>query len=255
MPRHGADSSQESGSSRDHSLTPGVRCSVKHSDAGPGDRRPVGGPLLGIRRRSNHACETGQVTKATVRPAAVLAVLAALSFLVTACGGGPAHSGVASLSNTKTMTTQSIGSAGSSSSSQAGPTIAQLLKYAECIRSHGVSDFPDPGPAKGGGFAFGVQPDANPRSPTPQFEAAEKACQKDVPPGLAETPAQMAANALKYTECMRSHGEPDFPDPNTQGMIKINPTGILSPNAPQLQRAEIACQSQNNGGFDEEFSG
>jgi hypothetical protein len=129
-----------------------------------------------------------------------------------------------------------------------------LLKYAVCIRSHGVADFPDPVPATGGGFAFRVKPDADPRSPTPQFQAAEKACQKDVPPGLAKTPAQMAANALKYTECMRAHGEPDFPEPNAQGMITINPTGILAPSSPQFHRAEKACQDLDNGGFDEEFS-
>jgi hypothetical protein len=195
------------------------------------------------------------VTKATTRPTPVLAVLAAVSFLVTACGGGPASNGVANLGKPKTTTTQPSAATGSGSSSQSGPTEAQLLKYAVCIRSHGVGDFPGPGPAPGGGFAFGVQPDANPRSPTPQFQAAEKACQKDVPPGIANsTPARMAANALKYTDCMRSHGEPDFPDPNGQGMITINPTGILVPNSPQFQKAEKDCQSQNNGGFDEQFT-
>ena len=34
-----------------------------------------------------------QLTKATTRSVAVLAVLTALSFLVAACGGGPAHNG------------------------------------------------------------------------------------------------------------------------------------------------------------------
>ncbi len=92
---------------------------------------------------------------------------------------------------------------------------------------------------------------------SPQFQSATKACQKDVPPSLANlTPAKMAANALKYTDCMRSHGEPDFPDPNSQGLIKItSPTGIMGPNSPQFQRAEKACESLNNGGFDEQMSG
>jgi hypothetical protein len=186
---------------------------------------------------------------------AVLAVLAALSFLVAACGGGPAHNAVASLGKAATTTAQPGAPAGSGSSGQSGPTEAQLLKYAECIRAHGLRDFPDPVPAAGGGFAFRVEPGLDPRSPSPQFQAAEKACQKDVPPGLANlTPAQMMANALKYTECMRSHGEPDFPDPNGQGMIKIIPTGIMDPSSPQFQRAEMDCQSQNTGGFDEEIT-
>ena len=199
--------------------------------------------------------DTRQVTKATTPPAAVLAVLAALSFLVTACGGGPVHSGVASLPNPKTTTTEPSAAPGSSSSGQSGPTEAQLLKYADCIRSHGEPNFPDPGPARGGGFAFGVTPGLNPRSSPPQFQKAEKDCQKDVPPSLANsTPAQMAANALKYTDCMRSHGEPNFPDPNGEGMITIDPSGILDPNSSQFQKAENECQGQNNGDFDEQFT-
>ncbi|HTX00087.1 MAG TPA: hypothetical protein VMD59_14990, partial [Acidimicrobiales bacterium] len=173
-------------------------------------------------------------------------------FLLSACASAPVHAGVANLGTTKT--TESNAPAGSASSGEAGPTELQLLKYAECIRTHGVRDFPDPVPAAGGGFAFRVRPDANPRSPTPQFLAAEKDCERDVPPGLAKTPAQMAADALKYTECMRAHGEPDFPEPDARGMITIDPTGILDPASPQFQRSERACQSQNNGGFDEVFS-
>ena len=63
----------------------------------------------------------------------------------------------------------------------------------------------------------------------------------------------MAANALKYTDCMRSHGEPDFPDPNSQGMIKINVTGIMGPNSPEFQRRRRPARPLNNGGFDEEM--
>ena len=198
--------------------------------------------------------DTGQVTKATTPPMAVLAVLATLSFLLAACGGGPARSAVASLGNAKTTTTQSGAPAGSSASSQLA-TEAQLLKYAVCMRTHGLSNFPDPVPAQGGGFAFRVEPGLNPRSPSPQFQSATKACQNDVPPGLANlTPAMMTANTLKYTECMRSRGEPDFPEPNTEGLIEINPTGILDPGSPQFQRAEKACQSLDNGGFDEQMT-
>jgi hypothetical protein len=37
-------------------------------------------------------------------------------------------------------------------------------------------------------------------------------------------------------------------------MIKINPTGIMGPSSPQFQRAEKACQSLDNGGFDEQMT-
>ncbi len=196
------------------------------------------------------------MSKATTRSGAVLAVLAVLSSLVTACGGVPAHNGVARLGNAKTTATQPS-AAGSGSSGPSGPTEAQLLKYAVCMRSHGLSNFPGPVPAAGGGFAFRASPGLNPRSPSPQFQSATKACQKDVPPSLADlTPADMAANALKYSDCMRSHGEPDFPEPNSQALIKITDlTGIMGPSSPQFQGAQKACQSLNNGGFDEQMSG
>ncbi|HTW06468.1 MAG TPA: hypothetical protein VME46_03105 [Acidimicrobiales bacterium] len=195
------------------------------------------------------------MTKTTVLRGAVVVVLAALGFFMASCGGSPAHNGVAGLGQAETATTRSSAPAGSGSPGQSGPTEVQLLEYAKCIRSHGVSDFPDPAPVAGGGYAFRVQPDANPRSPTPQFQAAENACEKDVPPSLAKlTPAQMMANALKYAVCMRAHGEPDFPDPNGQGMIKINPTGAMSPSSPEFQRAEKACQNLDNGSFDEEIT-
>ena len=90
---------------------------------------------------------------------------------------------------------------------------------------------------------------------SPQYQSAAKACQKDIPPSLQNvTPAESAAYALKYSECMRSHGEPGFPEPNAQGLIKINPTGILDPNAPQYERAEKACQKLDNGFFSEVYT-
>lgn len=43
---------------------------------------------------------------------------------------------------------------------------------------------------------------------------------------------------LKFANCMRHHGEPDFPDPNSNGVFSLN--GIDS-NSPQYQRAQEAC--------------
>jgi hypothetical protein len=119
-----------------------------------------------------------------------VAALASWSFLVAACGGGTAHNGVASLGKAKATTTQPSAPTGPTSSASSGPTEAQLLKYALCMRSHGLSNFPDSSPAQGGGFAFRALPGLNPRSPSPQFQAATKACQNDVPPRLVNlTPA------------------------------------------------------------------
>ena len=119
-------------------------------------------------------------------------MLVALSLLVTACGG-TTPSGVASIGST--TTTLSSASAGSSSSGQSGPTEAQLLRYAECMRTHGYPTMPDPVPAQGGGYAFkGAGTPGGIDLNSPQYQSAAKACQKDIPPSLQNvTPAESAA--------------------------------------------------------------
>jgi hypothetical protein len=52
------------------------------------------------------------------------------------------------------------------------PTRARQLRQAECMREHGVRDYPDPLP--GGGFNFPSS--INPQSPA--FIAAQNACEK-----------------------------------------------------------------------------
>jgi hypothetical protein len=63
------------------------------------------------------------------------------------------------------------------------PTAAQRqqllkrgLKFAECMRAHGISNFPDPaagdGPTIVGGSGINIQ--------SPQFQAANRACSKDL---------------------------------------------------------------------------
>ncbi|MGH9090166.1 MAG: hypothetical protein ACRDZR_02110 [Acidimicrobiales bacterium] len=107
------------------------------------------------------------------------------------------------------------------------------------MQSHGIADFPDPSngvlsiPANSGG-------DLN--SQSPQFQAAQSACKKFMPGGNLTLGDQSAA-ALKYAECMRSHGLPDFPDPNGQGAIVTSGQGDLNPKSAQFQDAANACRS------------
>ena len=64
------------------------------------------------------------------RRAAVLAVVAAVAVLATACGGACLRS-----------------SGGSASTGSA--TYRADLAYAQCMRTHGVPNFPDPNPSGG----------------------------------------------------------------------------------------------------------
>src|SRR5271156_331202 len=100
------------------------------------------------------------------------------------------------------------------------------------MRSHGLSSFPDPTEGSNGlpSWTINAGGSSGLNTGSPQFQAAQHACKNDLPDLGSQTPATKAAadaNALKYAACMRSHGEPDFPDPNGQGVIEINnATGI-----------------------------
>ena len=71
----------------------------------------------------------------------------------------------------------------------------------------------------------------------------------------AAAPASVGASSLaaqsvnqaqleKYSQCMRLHGEPSFPDPvNGQLQLKVTQGGPLDPSSPQFQSASRACKS------------
>jgi hypothetical protein len=51
--------------------------------------------------------------------------------------------------------------------------------------------------------------------------------------------------AAAYSSCMRSHGVPSFPDPDSKGRLyfKVTKGGALDPSSPQFQAAMQACKS------------
>jgi hypothetical protein len=55
-----------------------------------------------------------------------------------------------------------------------------------------------------------------------------------------QTPYQ---KALSYAECMRSHGVPGFPDPNSQGDFLVNPSDNIDIDelSPQYKSAVKTC--------------
>ncbi len=119
-------------------------------------------------------------------------------------------------------------SAGSSGSPPAGSSpYQQALAYAECMRSHGVPNFPDPNGH--GGFDIrsqvvnGVVQGVDQNSP--QFVSANKACEKLMPSGGQGSPAQhrqQMSELLRLAQCMRAHGIPNFPDPTADGSFSFN---------------------------------
>jgi hypothetical protein len=130
-----------------------------------------------------------------------------------------------------------------SSDPTAGQSTAyqKALAYAQCIRAHGSPNYPDPNSQ--GQF---VIPNGSSNSAYVNVSAATmKACQSLLPPSMAG-PAQgntgtSTSQGLKFSECMRSHGEPDFPDPAANGSITL-PSG-MNAESPQFQNASKDCQS------------
>lgn len=99
------------------------------------------------------------------------------------------------------------------------------VKFAECIRSHGVPHFPDPD-AKGD-FAFGI--DVSPEV----WQKAVDACKELEPPGALSgkrSPKQQS-DALRFAQCIRENGVKDFPDP-ANGEPLVDTTRIPSSNRP-----------------------
>jgi hypothetical protein len=57
---------------------------------------------------------------------------------------------------------------------------AQALKYSQCMRAHGISDFPDP---SSGGLNIEMKPGSDLDPNSPAFKTAQKACEKENPGG------------------------------------------------------------------------
>jgi hypothetical protein len=58
-----------------------------------------------------------------------------------------------------------------------------------------------------------------------------------------------SSNGLAFSQCMRSHGVPSFPDPNSQGQISFGSSNGINPQSPKFQSAQQACQKLlPNGG-------
>jgi hypothetical protein len=100
----------------------------------------------------------------------------------------------------------SPGSGGQTNSNQAEAQ-QDTVNFARCMRSHGVSNFPDD-------LNFQNLPGINPSSPA--FRTAQMACQHLLPvktPPPAAPSAQIHATLLRLSNCLRTHGYPSMPDP------------------------------------------
>jgi len=164
------------------------------------------------------------------RAGAVVIVLAA-AVAVAACGGS-GRSG-----------------AGAAARTDAG------LKYAACVRAHGVPDYPDP--RAGGGESIDRSPskiaiDGHTLGESPQVvQTAMSKCEKYSPitQGAQTSAGQLVklrAEALAMAKCMRAHGVPNYPDPTVKagpgghGVVMSLPGGVHA-KAPAIEAAQRKC--------------
>jgi hypothetical protein len=86
------------------------------------------------------------------------------------------------------------------------------------MRSHGEPTYPDPTQEANNAVAFKITPANRINASSAQYQSAYNACQKLLPNGrMGVSPAlfQKAMSALlKHSQCMRSHGIANFPDPS-----------------------------------------
>jgi hypothetical protein len=118
---------------------------------------------------------------------------------------------------------------------------AEAVAFAACMRSHGLSSYPDPQVSQSAGHAqMTISPGGlDPNSPA--FKSATHACGHLMPGGGAPAAIspQEQAQDLRFASCMRTHGVPNFPDPGRDGAFTL-PAGV-DQQAPQFQRATKAC--------------
>jgi hypothetical protein len=164
------------------------------------------------------------------RRAGALAAAAAIALLATACDGGAA-------------------------SSDGVPTYAQEITLVGCMRSHGVPNFPDPSAAGGYSLTAGgslVGADGSVDIDSSQAQTAYGDCRHLLPGGPSisqleqEVQAEQQAQAqalpleLKYSQCMRGHGVPNFPSP---GQATTSPVSSpVNANSPTFVAAANACE-------------
>jgi hypothetical protein len=166
--------------------------------------------------------------------AASIVVAAGLALLAAGCGGSP-KSHVAQLGSTVRQTR-------SSTKPPAASTLrGDEVAFARCMRSHGVTKYPDPtttGLVKESVQQLGVS--------SSRFQTAQTACRQLLPNGGSPPSVawvqQVRALSLHFAQCVRRHGVTGFPDPASDGRIPDPATVGINQGSPKFEAANQACR-------------
>jgi hypothetical protein len=133
--------------------------------------------------------------------------------------------------------------------------VAILQEYTQCMRDHGIPGFQQPklvnGKIQGGGAPGDLDKDT--------VGAAEKAC-KPIADRLPDSmwgsqnngqdPTAAELDKLRqWAACLRQHGLPDWPDPDSRGRFAVGGTPMDNAlKSDSGKDARDACRQYNDGG-------
>jgi hypothetical protein len=139
-----------------------------------------------------------------------LAALATVALIGAGCSNGSAENG-----NT------GAGTGGNKKATDRD----KAVKFAECVRENGVSDFPDPNAKNDFEYGVSVSPAV--------WKKAIDACKELQPPGTlsSKRSTKQQSASLRFAQCIRENGVKDFPDP-VNGQPLVNTNRIPSSNKP-----------------------
>jgi hypothetical protein len=165
------------------------------------------------------------------RPVAAL-VLTAMVALISGCGSSaPAETGTGGGNNT-------------------AASAQKAVKFAECMRRNGISQFPDPNAS--GKLTIDAVANGSSLDPsTPAFTQAISACKDLEPAGFmgSKRSSQQQQAALRFAQCIRANGVKDFPDPTPNGPLvdtgripsAAEPGGMSSLHAAMQKCSDVAA--------------
>jgi hypothetical protein len=119
-----------------------------------------------------------------------------------------------------------------------------LVAWAACMRNHGDPNQADPTIDTHGVINITIPSDAESLSnavhagtaPCNEYLAAASSALR----AGTSLQAPDQAELVKFSQCMRANGVPNYPDPGTGGTTNFRGTGV-DPNSPFVQRATKVC--------------
>lgn len=160
-----------------------------------------------------------------MRTAAAVAASIGACFVLAACASG------------------STGTAGPAGSTTAD-TLGVWRQSAVCARAHGVPALPDPQLDSTGRVTF---PGYDKRSEPLAVATSCGSILDQLPPDTRPNAAPTDISALlRFAQCMRQHGQPDWPDPKADGTFPANQ--LPTAKTPAVVSGMQACDHLNPDG-------